>query len=121
MVLFQTAKLRRGVRMFRATRPTADSRQIITILQPVLSSERPINHQPTQLSFCLVISSSCDRGGLSRLNGGRHKGPVSLPMCVAAAVVVLPFVMRFYLGGFGVIGHDNEASLTCALRARSLE
>jgi hypothetical protein len=45
MVVFQTAKLRRGVQMFRATRPTADSRQIITILQPVLSSERPINHQ----------------------------------------------------------------------------
>ena len=32
MVVFQTAKLRRGVRMFRATRSTADSRQIITIL-----------------------------------------------------------------------------------------
>ena len=32
MVVFQTAKLRRGVRMFRATRSTAGSRQIITIL-----------------------------------------------------------------------------------------
>jgi hypothetical protein len=31
MVVFQTAKLRRGVRMFRATRSTAGSRQIITI------------------------------------------------------------------------------------------
>ena len=34
--------------MFRATRPTAESRQIITILQPVLSSERPINYQGTR-------------------------------------------------------------------------
>jgi transposase len=32
MVVFQTTKLRRGVRTFRATRSTADSRQIITIL-----------------------------------------------------------------------------------------
>jgi hypothetical protein len=55
------------------------------------------------------------------LNGSRDKGPVSLPMCVAAGVVVLPFVMRFYLGGFGVKRHDDEASLTCALGARSLE
>jgi hypothetical protein len=45
MVLFQTAKLRRGVRMFRATRSSADDRQIATTLQQGLSSERPINHQ----------------------------------------------------------------------------
>src|SRR6516225_7153288 len=68
-----------------------------------------------------VISSGCNRGGFSGLNGGRHKSPVSLPMRVAAAVVVLPFVMRLYGGCFGVIGHDDEAPLTCALRACSLE
>jgi len=45
MVLFQTAKLRRGIQMFRATRSSADDRQITTTLQQVLSSERPINHQ----------------------------------------------------------------------------
>jgi hypothetical protein len=31
--------------MFRATRSSADDRQITTTLQQVLSSERPINHQ----------------------------------------------------------------------------
>jgi hypothetical protein len=41
----KTAKLRRGVQIFRATRSSADNRQITTILQQVLSSERPINHQ----------------------------------------------------------------------------
>jgi len=45
MVVFQTAKLRRGVQSFRAIRSTADNRQIVTILQQVLSSERPINRQ----------------------------------------------------------------------------
>jgi hypothetical protein len=45
MVLFQTAKLRRGVQMFRATRSSAHDRQITTTLRQVLSSERPINHQ----------------------------------------------------------------------------
>jgi len=33
MVVFQTAKLRRGVQMFRPTRSNADGRQITTILQ----------------------------------------------------------------------------------------
>ena len=32
-IVFQTAKLRRGVQMFRATRSSAVNRQIITILQ----------------------------------------------------------------------------------------
>jgi hypothetical protein len=45
MVVFQTARLRRGVQMFRATRLNADDRQITAISQQVLSSERPINHQ----------------------------------------------------------------------------
>jgi hypothetical protein len=39
MAVFQTAKLWRGVQMFRATRLSADTRQITTILQQVLSSE----------------------------------------------------------------------------------
>jgi hypothetical protein len=33
IVVFQSAKLRRGVQMFRAIRSSADNRQIITILQ----------------------------------------------------------------------------------------
>ena len=45
MGVFQTAKLRCGVQMFRATRSSADDRQIIKILQRVLSSEGPVNHQ----------------------------------------------------------------------------
>ena len=42
------------------------------------------------------------------MNGSRDKGPVSLPMCVAAGVVVLPFVMRFYLGDFGSKGMTTK-------------
>jgi hypothetical protein len=38
--MFETTKLRRGVPMFRATRSSADNRQVTTILQQVLSSER---------------------------------------------------------------------------------
>jgi hypothetical protein len=36
-------------------------------------------------------------------------------MCLAAGVVVLPFVMRFYLGSFGVKRQFYEAPLACAL------
>src|SRR5215472_9436018 len=44
MVVFQTAKLRRGVQMFRPTRSNADGSQITTILQQVLSAVfRPQN------------------------------------------------------------------------------
>jgi len=56
-----------------------------------------------------------DRGSLRRLSGGRHEDPASLPICMASCVVVLPFVMRFYLGGFGVKRQVQEALLACAL------
>jgi hypothetical protein len=55
------------------------------------------------------------------LNGCHNKDPMSLPTCVAAGVVVLPFVMRFYRGGFGVNRQVKEALLACALGSRSLE
>ena len=55
------------------------------------------------------------------LNGSCDKDPVSLPICVAAGVVVLPFVMRFYIGGFGVKRQLQEALLAVALGSRSLE
>jgi hypothetical protein len=49
------------------------------------------------------------------------KAPVPLPIRVAAGVVVLPFVMRFYLGGFRgqKVGPGNP--LVGALGPRSLE
>ena len=46
---------------------------------------------------------------------------MSLPMCVAAGVVVLPFVMRFYRGCFGVKRQVKEALLACAVGSRSLQ
>ena len=55
------------------------------------------------------------------LNGGSDKDPVCLPICVAAGVVVLPFVMRFDLGRFGVERQVQEALLAIALGSRSLE
>jgi hypothetical protein len=59
MAVFQTAKLRRGVQMFRATRPSTDNRQITTILQQVLSSERPIN-PPTRSALLTANWRSCE-------------------------------------------------------------
>ena len=44
-----------------------------------------------------------------------------LPMCLAAGVVVLPFVMRFHRGSFGVKRQVKEALLARALASRSLE
>src|SRR5204862_2314189 len=55
------------------------------------------------------------RGSLGMLNGGCDKDPVSLPICVAAGVVVLPFVMRFYLGGFEVKWQVHDPLLVVAL------
>jgi hypothetical protein len=52
---------------------------------------------------------------------GLDKDPMSLPMGMATRVVVLPFVMRFYLGGFGIKSQVHEAPLACALGSRSLE
>ena len=68
-----------------------------------------------------TVAGLIDRRSLSRLNGGPDKDPVSLPICVAASIVVLPFVMRFYLGGFGVKRQIQEAPLARALGSRSLE
>jgi hypothetical protein len=68
-----------------------------------------------------TVAELIDRRSFSRLNGGCDKDPVSLPMRVAASVVVLPFVMGFYLGGFGVKRQVQEALLGCALGSRSLE
>jgi hypothetical protein len=59
------------------------------------------------------------RGSLSRLNGGPDKDPVSLPICVPASIVVLPFVMRFYLNG--VKREVQETLLARSLGFRSLE
>ena len=55
------------------------------------------------------------------MSGGHDKDPMSLPMCVAASVAVLPFVMRFYRGGLGVKSQVQEALLACALGSGSLE
>jgi hypothetical protein len=73
---------------------------------------------PTYLSAVAELISS---GSLSRLYGSHDKDPMSLPMCVAAGIVVLPFVMRFYLGSFGVKRRLNDALLACALGSRPLE
>jgi len=43
--VFLTAKLWRGIQTFAATRSSADERHLIKILQRVLSSEGPVNHQ----------------------------------------------------------------------------
>src|SRR5215469_3347943 len=55
----QTAKLRRGVQMFRATRSSADTRQITTILQQVLSSERR-DQPPTRSALLTSNWRGCD-------------------------------------------------------------
>ena len=62
MVVFQTAKLRRGVRMFRATRSTADSRQIITILTTSSVFRAPA---PDKLSIAALPFTNM-RGGLEQ-------------------------------------------------------
>jgi hypothetical protein len=68
-----------------------------------------------------IVAGLIDLGSLRRLSGGRHEDPASLPICVASCVVVLPFEMRFYLGGFGVKRQVQEALLACALGACPLE
>jgi hypothetical protein len=53
-------------------------------------------------------SHSVGRGRLnSSLNGCPEKDPVPLPIRVAASVVVLPFVMRFYLAASGSKGSSK--------------
>jgi hypothetical protein len=59
MVVFQTAKLRRGVRMFRATRSTADSRQIITILT-TSSVFRAADQPPTRSALLTPNWRGCE-------------------------------------------------------------
>src|SRR5271154_1959126 len=76
-----------------------------TLRKTPLHAHRPVG----------TVAGLIDRGSLRRLSGGRHEDPASLPICVASCVVVLPFVMRFYLGGFGVKRQVQEALLACAL------
>jgi hypothetical protein len=59
MVVFQTAKLRRGVRMFRATRSTAGSRQIITILT-TSSVFRAADQPPTRSALLTPNWRGCE-------------------------------------------------------------
>jgi hypothetical protein len=101
-----------------------------------MTGNAPSKKQPTfeQLSLANISLSSTRTdlsarlqksirysGSLSRMSGGDDKDPMSLPMCVAASVAVLPFVMRFYCGGFGVKRQVQEALLASALGSCSFE
>ena len=64
---YQTAKLRRGVQTFRATGWSAHGRQITTILQQVLSAERPIN-PPTRSALLTANWRGCGGSAESGLH-----------------------------------------------------
>ena len=69
MVVFQTAKLRRGVRMFRATRSTAGSRQIITILT-TSSVFRAPGQPPTRSALLTPNWRGCEGTSYEKHGGG---------------------------------------------------
>src|SRR5215472_9505437 len=59
MVVFQTAKLRRGVQMFRPTRSNADGRQITTIFT-MSSVFRATDQPPTRSALLTANWRGCD-------------------------------------------------------------
>ena len=76
MVVFQTAKLRRGVRMFRATRSTAGSRQIITILT-TSSVFRAPGQPPTRSALLTPNWRGCEGAGFGATDDDRVREVVA--------------------------------------------